>query len=48
MLVSLVSISYDKFKSVHPVTEKEDNDVLEDIEYSSSDDSEDGTIHKFE
>lgn len=38
---SRISISYDKFKSVHPVTEKEDNDVLEDIEYSSSDDSED-------
>lgn len=38
---SHVSISYDKFKSVHPLIEKEENDSLANLECMSSDDSED-------
>lgn len=38
---SRVAISYDKFKSVHPITEKEENEKLDYIEYESTDESED-------
>ncbi len=38
----IVAISYDKFKSVHPRTETEENALLVNIECTSSDDSEDG------
>ena len=37
-----VAISYHKFKSVHPIIEKDDKEKLKDIEVSTSDESEDG------
>ena len=37
-----MAISYHKFKSVHPIIEKDDKEKLKDIEVSTSDESEDG------
>ena len=37
-----MAISYHKFKSVHPIIEKDDKEKLKDIEVSTSEESEDG------